>query len=186
MTPPPSKPTPPDAPRLSDEQLRERLNYDDARLLAECEVHLHRVSGPGGQHRNKVSSAVRLRHRPSGLVVSGTERRSQHENKAKAVGRLREALALHARAPLPEQVAWPENIQIQDRRLRVNEKNPARHHVIALVLDALFACGGNHREAAQRLGVTASSLARFLAAYPKVWAEANRIRKEAGLPALRK
>src|SRR5947209_18351124 len=55
----------------------------DAQLLARCEVDTYRASGPGGQKRNKTSSAVRLRHEDSGLSVIAEESRSQHENKAK-------------------------------------------------------------------------------------------------------
>ncbi len=55
----------------------------DEQLLAQCEVDTYRASGPGGQKRNKTSSAVRLRHLPSGLLVIAEESRSQHENKAR-------------------------------------------------------------------------------------------------------
>src|SRR6478672_1087724 len=71
------------------------------RLLAQCEVDTYRASGPGGQKRNKTSSAVRLRHPPTGLIVIAEESRSQHENKAKALRRLRRALYLELRNPLP-------------------------------------------------------------------------------------
>src|SRR5580698_4087748 len=73
---------------------------DDA-LLAQCEVDTYRASGPGGQKRNKTSSAVRLRHLPSGLIVIAEESRSQHENKAKALRRLRKALYLRLRETVP-------------------------------------------------------------------------------------
>src|SRR5947209_16158210 len=69
----------------------------DDQLLAQCSVDTYRASGPGGQKRNKTSSAVRLRHGPSGLVVIAEESRSQHENKAKALRRLRQAIYLHVR-----------------------------------------------------------------------------------------
>src|SRR5947209_11911928 len=74
----------------------------DAQLLAQCEVDTYRASGPGGQKRNKTSSAVRLRHPPSGLLVIAEESRSQHENKAKALRRLRQALYLKLRDELAE------------------------------------------------------------------------------------
>src|SRR5436309_11339971 len=73
----------------------------DAQLLAQCEVDTYRASGPGGQKRNKTSSAVRLRHLPSGLLVIAEESRSQHENRARALRRLRKALYLKLREPVP-------------------------------------------------------------------------------------
>ena len=48
---------------------------DDDDLLAQCRVETMRGSGPGGQHRNKVESAVRLTHEPTGIVVTASERR---------------------------------------------------------------------------------------------------------------
>src|SRR6266566_6210167 len=73
----------------------------DAQLLAQCDVDTYRASGPGGQKRNKTSSAVRLRHLPSGLIVIAEESRSQHENRARALKRMRQALYLKLREELP-------------------------------------------------------------------------------------
>ena len=73
------------------------LRLSDQALLAQCELDRFRASGPGGQKRNKTESAVRLRHLPTGLVASATESRSQHENRARALRRLRERLALELR-----------------------------------------------------------------------------------------
>ena len=165
--------------------LRARLDFDDAALLAECEVHTYRASGPGGQKRNKTSSAVRLHHGPSGLIAKAVESRSQHENKARALRRLREHLAIHVRLPLPSEIHWPDNVQIVDGRLKLAAKNPSTHHVLGLVLDALHASGGKLADAAACLGITSSSLTRFLSEHRAAWAEANRIRQEAGLPPLR-
>ena len=65
----------------------------DADLLRECEVETFRASGPGGQHVNKTESAVRLRHLPSGVVVSSQQERSQHRNKAICLEKLRKKIA---------------------------------------------------------------------------------------------
>src|ERR1041384_8872694 len=77
-----------------------RLDYllasDDA-LIAQCEVDRYRPSGPGGQHRNKTESAVRLRHKLTGASAIGEDSRSQSENKLHAVRRLRAAIALDVR-----------------------------------------------------------------------------------------
>jgi peptide chain release factor 2 len=52
-----------------------------------------RSSGPGGQHVNKTSSAIRLRHLPTGIVVHCQAERSQHKNRSIALGILRARLA---------------------------------------------------------------------------------------------
>src|SRR5437879_9640374 len=79
----------------------------DDQLLEQCAVDTYRASGPGGQKRNKTSSAVRLRHTPSALIVIAEESRSQHENRARALRRLREALYLKLRVPLTPQELAP-------------------------------------------------------------------------------
>ena len=66
-------------------------------LLAQCDVQFVRRSGPGGQHRNKVSTGVVLVHRPTGIKAEANERRSQAENRTAACLRLRVNLALEVR-----------------------------------------------------------------------------------------
>ncbi len=69
-----------------------KLPESDEDLLRECEIDTFRASGPGGQHVNKTESAVRLKHLPSGLVVTSREERSQHQNKALCLRKLREKI----------------------------------------------------------------------------------------------
>src|ERR1700685_2014490 len=71
----------------------------DEQLLADCRVEAFRGPGPGGQKRNKTSSAVRLTHLPSGISVSAGESRSQARNRAVALRRLRHRMALLLREP---------------------------------------------------------------------------------------
>ncbi len=66
------------------------LPESDEDLLRECEVETFRASGPGGQHVNKTETAVRLRHPPSGVVVTSRQERSQYRNKALCLRKLRE------------------------------------------------------------------------------------------------
>lgn len=75
------------------------LAADDAALLAACEETFYVGGGPGGQHRNKTESGVRLRHLPTGVVVTATERRSQLQNRGAALERLRARLATLAHEP---------------------------------------------------------------------------------------
>src|SRR5471032_1625296 len=80
-------------------------HLDDPRLLSQCGIDTYRASGPGGQKRNKTSSSVRLRHLPSGLLVIAEESSSQHENKAKALRRIRKALYLELSEAIPDAAA---------------------------------------------------------------------------------
>ncbi|HJM40228.1 MAG TPA: peptide chain release factor-like protein [Planctomycetota bacterium] len=65
---------------------------DRETLERESQVSFFRSGGPGGQHRNKVETAVRIVHPPSGVTVTATERRSQFENRELAWERLIEKL----------------------------------------------------------------------------------------------
>ncbi len=58
----------------------------------EIEMSFYRSGGPGGQNVNKVSTAVRILHKPSGIVVSSQEERSQARNKERALEILRTKL----------------------------------------------------------------------------------------------
>lgn len=65
---------------------------DRAVLEREVEIETYRARGPGGQHVNKTSSAVRLVHPPSGVVVIAQDSPSQHRNRDTAFERLIERL----------------------------------------------------------------------------------------------
>jgi RF-1 domain len=166
-------------------------NLTDPQLLAQCDVDTYRASGPGGQKRNKTSSAVRLRHGPTGCLVIAEESRSQHENKAKALKRLRQALYLHLRDDLAgataESVAsHPELVgAVLDGRLPGTAKSPHFWSAAGVALDLLVATQGQVRTAAELLGVSTAHLVDFLRLDPKVWQEANHLRAAAGLKGLK-
>lgn len=81
-------------------QRAELLALADEALLRQCQVDRLRGSGPGGQKRNKTESSIRLRHLATGLSALSGESRSQHQNKARALRRLRERIAFDLREPV--------------------------------------------------------------------------------------
>ena len=149
------------------------LRLDDAALLKECHQEHYRASGPGGQRRNKVETAIRLHHRPTGLVAQAEESRSLEENRTRAIRRLRERMALELRAPVALEAPplVPEFVGLVGPKgsLSVNRHNRAYPIVVATVLDALEAAEGSYAKAARALGLTTSQVLRFLRSDPQVW-----------------
>ena len=165
----------------------ERFPSDEV-LLAQCEVATYRASGPGGQKRNKTESAVRLRHQPSGLIVIAEESRSQPENKARALRRLRKAMALRLRCAVEGDGRPPAVAACigKDGRLFVGQRDGRYLPAVAAALDVLAASHGSLADAAKRLGITTGNLSSFLTADADVYVEANRLRASLGLKPLRR
>jgi len=155
-------------------------------LLRQCDETRTRRGGPGGQHRNKVETAVVLVHRPTGLSAEGSERRSQAENRRVALWRLRMTLALSHREPPDD--AGPS--QLWQSRLRGRQLTIAADHddypaVVAEAIDRLETVGYEMRPAAEALGVSMSQLVKLFRVQPAAWVAINRLRREVGLPPLK-
>src|SRR6476660_9855512 len=104
---------------------------DEKSLRAETEVEGFTGGGPGGQHRNKTQNAVRLRHRPSGVMVTATERRSLEANRKAAFERLVERLERLNYVPRPRKKSKPKRgaveARLRDKR-QISRKKAERHH----------------------------------------------------------
>lgn len=80
---------------------------DHETLERDCDLEFFIAGGPGGQHRNKVETGVRLTHRSTGITVTATERRSQHANRAMAFERMAERLQALQRVEKPRKATRP-------------------------------------------------------------------------------
>ncbi|MCC7147019.1 MAG: peptide chain release factor-like protein [Phycisphaeraceae bacterium] len=156
-------------------------------LLTQCKITRGRASGPGGQHRNKVETAIDILHKPTGLEAFASERRSQEENRRMAVFRLRVKLAIEFRSwldrdhqPTP---LWQS--RCRDGAMRVNPKHEDFPAVLAEALDLLATRRYDPKVTARILGCTASQLVKLIKAEPAALEKVNQERKERKLHALK-
>ncbi len=168
---------------------RASLTLDDDELFRQCDMDTFRASGPGGQKRNKTDSAVRLRHRPTGLAATAVESRSQHENRRKALNRLRETIALEVRHAIDADAYQPGDVLSTcisaGKRLAVGRRDVRYPIALGEILDVLTASDTRVAEAAARLRVSTANLVSFLKNDLKAWARVNQMRAERGLKPLR-
>lgn len=166
------------------------LASDDA-LIAQCEVDRYRASGPGGQHRNKTESAVRLRHKLSGVTAIGEDSRSQAENKLHAVRRLRAAIALEVREPVfldgyvpsPRLAAF---VAAGTAPLGAKTRLTGEYWAsIGELLDLVVANNLEIGTSAQRLGITTGALSKLLLHDEGVGRTLNDLRRAKGMRPLR-
>jgi hypothetical protein len=165
------------------------LKLSDRALLDQCEYDRFRASGPGGQKRNKTESAVRLRHAASGVFAVATESRSQHENRERALRRLREKLALDVREPVDVEAYRPPaelSALIVGPAITAAQRRSAAYLIAAgQLLDLFAAARGSVRDTAARLGLGSAVLSKLLYSDPRVLRRANDVRLAHGLKPLR-
>lgn len=92
---------------------------DRESLERDCDIEFVIAGGPGGQHRNKVETGVRLTHRPTGIMLTATERRSQHANREAAFERMAERIEALQRVLPPRKPTRPT---AASRTRRLNNK----------------------------------------------------------------
>lgn len=156
-------------------------------LARQCQVTFGRKSGPGGQHRNKVSTAAMVLHRPTGVEASASERRSQQENRRVAMFRLRMKLALQVRTAVPAGHEPTElwRSRCREGRIAVNPRHEDFPGMLAEALDVVAAQRGDVRTAAIILGCTASQLVKLLKVEPAALEMVNERRAKRGLRGLK-
>lgn len=158
-------------------------------LLAECNITRTRRSGPGGQHRNKVETAIVIKHTPTGVRAEASERRSQAENRKVALFRLRKRLAVEIRSPRSSTTPAAPSSLWQSRckvgRIKVSPKHDDFPALLAEALDQLDARDHNLTATAHALGITPSQLVRFLQREPSAMSKVNGTRQSRGLCPLR-
>ena len=91
-------------------------------LERDCDMDFFIASGPGGQNRNKVETGVRLIHRSSGIIVTATERRSQHANREAAFERMADRLQKQQTISMPRLATRPTKAS-RERRLMAKRHN---------------------------------------------------------------
>jgi protein subunit release factor B len=106
--------------------------WDRESLERDCDIEFFVAGGPGGQHRNKVETGVRLKHRPTGIVVTATERRSQSANRDAAYERMAERLEQLQRvrkARRPTKPSAGSKLKRQQEKKKQSERKQARGKV---------------------------------------------------------
>ncbi len=156
------------------------------RLDADCKLTMTRRTGPGGQHRNKTSTAVVLLHQPTEVLAEASESRSQAKNREQAMMRLRMTLAVVVRC---REVTGDAETELRQRhagrQVWVAERNADRPAVFSLVLDDAWAAEGDLQAVAKAWRTTASQLLRLLRSYPPALDYLNRMRASFGQRPLR-
>lgn len=158
-------------PPLTRNQL---LELPEDRLVRLCRVETCRGTGPGGQKRNKTSTAVHVTHPETGLAAFDDQERSQQLNKHRALQKLRLEFALRLREP-PQ--PWSEDIP--------SLKNDRYTLWIAVLLDHLHSHNFSLAETAAALGSSTGRLVREIAKTPALWQAVNKERADRGFAPLR-
>ena len=156
-------------------------------LLEKCRVERTRRGGPGGQHRNKVQSAIVITHNPTGICGQASERRSQHENREVAIERLRLNLAVGYRITKSLDEAPSELWQSRtgSGRVSVSTNHTDFPSLLAEALDYLAIAEFDIPAAAKRLNVSGSQLVKLFKAFRPAFSYVNSEREKRNLGQLR-
>ncbi|KAK9095750.1 hypothetical protein Sjap_021247 [Stephania japonica] len=176
---------------------KQYLKLEEEVLMDQCEMSTFKSSGPGGQHRNKRESAVRLKHLPTGIIAQAVEDRSQHKNRASALARLRTLLALKVRneihdldnyTPPPELLLilpLKSTIRGSDVGPQIGPNNPKFALGMQALLDLIFALNASVGDAANYLGLSTGALSRLILSDHSLRMAVNELRASKGMKPLK-
>lgn len=163
-------------------------------LSAQCRMSQLRRSGPGGQHRNKVSTAIQWLHEPTGITAEASESRDQNRNRREALGRLRIRMAIRLRSAIgaidQSSPADPRSSELRElgrsRRLKISAGNDDYPAILALVMDDLHRAGGQPSLVGPLWNSSTTAVVSLVSVWPAALQEVNRWREHHGRGPLRR
>jgi hypothetical protein len=157
----------------------------EEKLEQECRLSFRRASGPGGQNRNKVETAVQVTHMPTGLSGQASERRTQGENRQVALQRLRLALAINIRTDNCEAAPLTVVQYIKKGKLAISDQNSDWPTVLAELFNMIATHKWQLNSVANSLQTTPTQILKAIAREPAALAYLNSNRISSGLTSLR-
>jgi len=152
---------------MCEKNWKDYLYLTNENLQQHCLIETFKVPGPGGQKKNVTNSAVRIKLRHD-IKIEGiaSESRSQHQNKLKALTRLRLVIALKLRSD----VSNTDLAELQKNNyLLINPKNAIFPITTAILFDRLQSNAWDHQKLARDLNIGTNPLIRTLKKDRTVW-----------------
>ena len=154
-------------------------------LIKQCKFTRTRRGGPGGQHRNKVETAVVVEYEPTGTSANASERRSQHANRTVAIERLRINLAIAVRTEPDDQPSELWRSRCKSRKLSISPNHEDFPAILAEALNHIFATELQIAKAAEVLECSTSQLIKLVRMESAAWTMLNQKRIDAGMSTLK-
>ena len=159
------------------------LSVDD--LSGRLQVRFVRRGGPGGQHRNKVSTGVFLHDPVTGVSGEATESRSQRTNRSEAMTRLRMAASISLRTNQECPIERSVRERLLPRRLKISASSDDHAAAMTLLLNDLHRAGGQPSLVAPIWKCSGGAVVRLVKREPAAWRWLQDVRKHHGRLPLR-